>query len=70
MIFDTKVSTSDIKTKIENILRYFEKIHFKVDDKSFKVSFAYGMAPFTRGAEVIHVVEAADKSMYRHKKGA
>ncbi|AFV97746.1 MULTISPECIES: GGDEF domain-containing protein [unclassified Sulfuricurvum] len=70
VVFDAKVSTSDIKAKIENILRYFEKIHFKVEDKSFKVSFAYGMAPFTRGADVLHVVEAADKSMYRHKKGA
>ena len=70
VVFDAKVSTSAIKAKIENILRYFEKIHFKVEDKSFKVSFAYGMAPFTRGADVLHVVEAADKSMYRHKKGA
>ena len=69
VIFDAKVSSIEITEKIENILRYFEKIHFKVDDKSFKISFAYGMAPFTRGAEISRVIEAADKSMYRHKKG-
>lgn len=69
VIFDAKISHVEIKEKMENILRYFEKIHFKVDEYSFKISFAYGMAPFTRGADIRHVIEAADKSMYKHKKG-
>lgn len=69
IIFDSKISTIEIEEKMENVLRYFEKIHFKVDDSSFKISFAYGMAPFTRGADMSRVIEAADKSMYKHKKG-
>lgn len=68
VIFDGKFTSIEINQKMEKILHYFEKIHFKVDDKSFKISFAYGLAPFTRGADIVHVIEAADKSMYQHKK--
>lgn len=68
VIFDSKITSSEIQQKIENVLRYFDKIHFKVDDASFKISFAYGMAPFTRGADINRVIEAADKSMYKDKK--
>ena len=68
VIFDIKISSAEIEQKIEKILHYFEKIHFKVDEHSFKISFAYGLAPFTRGADIMHVIEAADKSMYQHKK--
>jgi len=68
VIFDAKISTIEIGEKMENILHYFDKIHFKVDNNSFKISFAYGMAPFTRGADIAHVIAAADKSMYKHKK--
>lgn len=68
VIFDGKVTSLEIHDKMEAILQYFEKVHFKIDDKSFKISFAYGLAPFTRGADITRVIEAADKSMYQHKK--
>lgn len=69
VIFDSTINSSQIKEKMEALLHYFEKIHFKVEDQSFKISFAYGMAPFTHGTEITGVIEAADKSMYKHKNG-
>lgn len=67
IIFDTKVKTQEVKQKIEEILHHFSKIHFKIDQKEFQITFAYGMAPFTGGALVEHVIEAADKAMYKNK---
>lgn len=68
VIFDSGVSSRDIDQKLEQLLKYFEKIYFKVENNSFKISFAYGIAPFTRGADIAHVIEVADKAMYKHKK--
>lgn len=69
VIFDSTINSSQIKEKMETLLTYFDKIHFKVEDQSFKISFSYGIAPFTRGADAASVIEAADKSMYKHKSG-
>lgn len=68
MIFDKKISSQNIEEKMETILRYFEKIHFNVADKSFKISFAYGMAAFTTGSNLNDVIETADNAMYLHKR--
>ena len=67
VIFDSSVNSTQIKEKMEKLLAYFEKIHFKVENQSFKISFAYGLAPFTRGADISSVIGSADKSMYKHK---
>lgn len=67
VIFDSNINSSQINEKMEALLHYFEKIHFKVEEKSFKISFSYGMAPFTHGADAARVIETADKSMYKHK---
>jgi diguanylate cyclase (GGDEF)-like protein len=67
VIFDSHVNSSQIKDKMEKLLAYFEKIHFKVENQSFKISFAYGLAPFTRGADISSVIDIADRSMYKHK---
>ncbi|MDD5158737.1 MAG: GGDEF domain-containing protein [Sulfuricurvum sp.] len=67
VIFDSNINSLQIKEKMESLLAYFDKIHFKVEDQSFKISFSYGIAPFTRGADAASVIEAADKSMYKHK---
>jgi diguanylate cyclase len=67
LIFDSKFKTQEVKTKIEEVLRYFSKIHFKIEEKEFQISFSYGMAPFTSGALVEHVIEAADRAMYQDK---
>ncbi len=68
VIFDAKVSAEEIRTKLDKLIHYFQKVHFKVEPHSFKVSFSYGMAPFNRGDDVSSVIENADKAMYLHKK--
>lgn len=67
VIFDTKVSQNEIKTKIESLLEYCKHIHFKVDQNEFKINFAYGMAEFMKGASVDSIIQAADKAMYQNK---
>ncbi len=67
VIFDSKVPPREITQKMEAILQYCNKIHFKVDQNEFKVNFAYGIAPFTYGSDIHSVIEKADRAMYRHK---
>lgn len=68
VIFDVRVTSHDIRSKMDKIIHYFQKVHFKVKPHSFKISFAYGLAPFHEGSEVSDVIEMADKAMYTHKK--
>lgn len=68
VIFDAAVSSDTIHQKMQNILDYFHHISFKVNNHSFKSSFAYGMASFTGTSNIEAVIEEADKAMYRHKK--
>ncbi|WP_310440300.1 GGDEF domain-containing protein [Sulfuricurvum sp.] len=67
IIFDEKVSQNEIKAKMENILSYCNKTHFKVEKSEFKINFAYGMAPFTHGTDIHAIIEIADKAMYKNK---
>lgn len=67
VVFDQTLSHVNVKTKIESILTYFQKIYFKVGEYSFKIDFAFGMSSFTHDAEVLTVIESADKAMYRNK---
>lgn len=67
IIFDAQITSADIREKMEKLLSYFEKIHFTVEEHSFKISFSYGMASFTRGSEIVKVLESADKAMYQQK---
>lgn len=69
VVFDQTLSHIEVKTKIESILSYFQKVHFKVGDYSFKIDFAFGMSSFTQDAEVLTIIESADKAMYRNKHG-
>lgn len=69
IIFDSIVSQAEVEAKIHKILHYFEKIHFKFEEHSFKIDFAYGMSPFSEGDEIAEVIEIADKAMYQNKKG-
>jgi len=67
VIFDAKFSSQQIEDKMENMLEYFQKINFKIEEHSFKISFAYGLASFREGANLNSVIEAADKAMYHNK---
>lgn len=68
LIFDSQNTIKEIETKMELILKHFQKILFKFDDQSFKISFAYGISPFQHGSDIRAVIERADKSMYRYKR--
>lgn len=67
IIFDAKVSRREIKTKMETLLDYCNKILFKVDNYEFKMNFSYGMASFSEGDDVNTIIEIADRAMYQHK---
>lgn len=60
--------TKEAEKKMENALSYFHKTHFKINSHSFKTSFAYGIAPFTKGSIRSVVIDQADSAMYRHKQ--
>jgi len=68
VIFDYSLSYQHVQDKIESLLRYFHKVHFKVMDQSFKIDFAFGIAPFTKNTDVSLVIEIADKAMYHRKR--
>lgn len=68
IIYTISESLSSIKEKIEMMIQKCDNTSFKVDQRSFKISFAYGITPFKRGAILSEIIEMADKEMYRHKK--
>ncbi len=67
VIFDISITEEQIRGKIENVLNYFQKVHFKVETNNFKISFAYGLAQFDQGSILNDVLDTADKAMYRNK---
>jgi len=67
VIFDEKFSTQQIEAKMEKLLEYFQKVQFKVEEHSFKIAFAYGMASFRQGSNLNSVIDTADKAMYHNK---
>lgn len=68
IIFNASESQSGIVKKIEAMIQKCDKTSFKVDQRSFKISFSYGITPFTRGSVLSEIVDLADKEMYRYKK--
>jgi len=68
VVFNANETPSKIQEKIESMLHNCNKTSFKVDNKSFKVSFAFGITPFKKGYDLNAIVDAADKAMYRHKR--
>lgn len=70
VMFGSGESAAEIEEKIDHMLVNCAKKSFKVEEDTFKVSFAYGVAPFKQGSELSFVIEAADKAMYLHKKSA
>ncbi|MDP2850256.1 MAG: diguanylate cyclase [Sulfuricurvum sp.] len=68
VMFSSGESVAKIEEKIDYMLVNCAKKIFKVDENTFKVSFAYGIAAFEQGSELSFVIDTADKSMYRHKR--
>jgi diguanylate cyclase (GGDEF)-like protein len=69
IIFDSKITLSQITKKIDTLQRFWDKTSFKSDKHSFKISFAYGTAAFTSGSNAEEVISKADQAMYKGKKG-
>lgn len=67
VLFDDEQSLGFIKKKLSDLVQKFEQISFKIDTTSFKINFAYGIAPFVKGTLFHSVVDTADKEMYRNK---
>lgn len=68
VMFDNGEPVSRVEEKIDNMLSNCAKKSFKVEEDTFKVSFAYGIAPFKQRAEWSSVIDTADKKMYQHKR--
>lgn len=69
VIFDSNESLLSIRKKFALIVQRFEQISFKIDTTSFKIGFSYGITSFEKGSSLSHIVDVADKEMYRHKRG-
>ncbi len=68
VIFDMTHFPSQIKQSLDEMIESYSKSSFKVEKESFKVSFAYGLVPFTIGSDLYTIIDIADKEMYRNKK--
>lgn len=68
VMFGNGESVAKIEEKIDYMLVNCAKKIFKVDENTFRVSFAYGITAFEEGSELSFVIDTADKSMYLHKK--
>lgn len=69
VLFDTKESALTITKKFAAMVQRFGQISFKMDTANFKIGFSYGVMTFDKGSQLSHVIDAADKEMYRHKRG-
>jgi diguanylate cyclase len=68
VVFGNGESVAKIEKKIDSMLLHCAKTSFKFATETFKVSFAYGVTAFEKGAELSSVIDFADKAMYLHKK--
>lgn len=68
VIFDITIAEAKIREKMDGILSYFQKVHFRFEEKQFKTSFSYGLAPFDTGSSINDILDTADKAMYQHKR--
>jgi diguanylate cyclase len=68
VMFSAGETVAMIRKNIDDMLLNCAKKTFQVKEDTFKVSFAYGIAPFKKGAELSSIIDAADKEMYLHKR--
>lgn len=67
VIFDISITLDTARTKLETLIKYFNNVHVKAGEFSFKVSFSYGLTIFSEKDDVNHVIEEADQAMYLQK---
>lgn len=68
LMFSASESSLGIRHRIEDMIERFNKISFKFEKESFKVSFAYGISPFEKNSSANNIIDLADREMYTHKK--
>ncbi|MEO1938477.1 MAG: GGDEF domain-containing protein [Sulfurimonas sp.] len=59
--------TDQIQKSIEKLRESILTKKLKAHDAEFRVSFSYGLSPFTQGSELSKIIEKADKLMYEDK---
>jgi len=67
IIFDSSITPSVVDFKLKNLSQHFDKKFIRSGEHQFKINFAYGMAPFSIGADVSTIIAMADKAMYQNK---
>jgi len=67
VLFDDGTTTDKANQKMHNVRELVIKKLLKAEGKTFKTSFSYGLAEFTRGDIVNSVVQVADEAMYDDK---
>lgn len=67
VLFDDGISTDKANLQLHNIRELVIKKSLNAEGKTFKTSFSYGLAEFTRGDTVESIVQSADEAMYNDK---
>jgi len=67
LIFDK--DENNIEDKMQKAYHFFKKSKLKADNIEFRATFAYGLCSFKKGDLLSTVMDAADKQMYKFKKG-
>lgn len=68
VVFGAAEPLVSVQHKIELMILNCSKRSFKIENESFKISFAFGITPFKQGNDFGQVIDVADKAMYRHKR--
>jgi diguanylate cyclase len=68
VIFDENESTEDIQNIMHIMREVLLKKRFTYSDKSFRVSFSYGIAPFKKDDILEYILKSADEKLYSDKK--
>ena len=67
IMFDGDVKTAQAKKTLMEIRENILKKKFKSIEKTFTVSFSFGLQAFDQGSSCVNILEAADRNMYEDK---
>ena len=65
--FSEAITRNEIEEELEGLMKFFEKVAFKLAKGEFKVTFSYGISSFREDESFLSVIDAADKEMYQSK---